>query len=82
MLSSLGADIKITDDGLIINGGKALSGGEVSSCKDHRIAMSAAVASTICTDTVTVNSAEAVAKSYPAFWEDFAALGVEITKEI
>ena len=82
MLSSLGADIKMTDDGLIINGGKALSGGEVSSCGDHRIAMSAAVASTICTDTVTVNSAEAVAKSYPAFWEDFAALGIELTKEI
>ena len=82
MLSALGADIKMTDDGLIINGGGALRGGEVSSFGDHRIAMSAAVASVICTDTVSVTTAEAVAKSYPAFWEDIVSLGAEIKKEI
>ena len=81
MLSALGADIKMTDDGLIINGGVALRGGEVSSYGDHRIAMSAAVASVICTDTVSVTTAEAVAKSYPAFWEDIATLGADVEKE-
>ncbi len=82
MLSTLGADIEKTDDTLIINGGKALRGGEVSSFGDHRIAMSAAVASIICTDSVTVDSAEAVAKSYPDFWEDIAVLGAQVKKEI
>ncbi len=81
MLSSLGADIQKTDDGLIINGGNPLAGGEVSSYDDHRIAMSAAVASVICQNDVTVTSAEATEKSYPAFWEDFAALSINLTKE-
>ena len=81
MLSALGADIEKTDDGLIINGGKPLSGGVVSSCSDHRIAMSAATASVICQSEVTITSAEAAAKSYPTFWEDFAALGINLTKE-
>ena len=81
MLSALGADITKTDDGLIINGGKPLAGGTVSSCGDHRIAMSAAVASVICENTVTVTSAEASAKSYPTFWEDLASLGISLIKE-
>ncbi|MBO5416813.1 MAG: 3-phosphoshikimate 1-carboxyvinyltransferase [Clostridia bacterium] len=81
MLLALGADIEKTDDGLIINGGKPLTGGEVSSYGDHRIAMSAAVASILCQSDVTVISAEAAAKSYPTFWDDFASLSINLTKE-
>ena len=80
MLFTLGASIAKTDDGLIIDGGKPLTGGVVSSCSDHRIAMSAAVASLICEGEVTVTDAEAVAKSYPAFWDDVASLGFNVTK--
>lgn len=76
MLSALGADIRETDDGLIINGKKGLTGGRVSSCNDHRIAMSAAVAACVCSDTVVIDGAEAVNKSYPAFWEDMRSLGI------
>ena len=74
MLSALGADIAPTDDGMIIRGGEPLSGGTVDSCNDHRIAMAAAVASSICQETVTVLGAKAVEKSYPHFWEDFEKL--------
>ena len=81
VLSTLGADITVTDDGLIINGGRALSGGVVSSHNDHRIAMSAAVASLLCDSPVTITSAEATSKSYPSFWEDIKALGFSITKD-
>lgn len=81
MLLTLGADIEKTDDGLIINGGKPLTGGEVSSCGDHRIAMSAAVASVICQNDINITSAEAAAKSYPTFWDDFASLSINMTKE-
>ena len=71
MLTTLGADIKQTSDGLIIHGKSSLCGGTVSSCNDHRIAMSAAVASLVCTSPVTVEGIEAIKKSYPAFLSDF-----------
>ncbi|HHT16586.1 MAG TPA: 3-phosphoshikimate 1-carboxyvinyltransferase [Papillibacter sp.] len=75
MLSILGADIRETRDGLVINGRPLLKGGTVSSFGDHRIAMAAAVASLICHGPVTIEGAEAVNKSYPGFFQDFAALG-------
>ena len=80
MLSALGGNIKETEDGLIIKGGTLLAGGTVDSAGDHRIAMSAAIASILCTGPVTVKGAEAVAKSYPKFWEHFSALGGQIER--
>ncbi len=77
MLSTLGADITPTDDGMIINGKAKLKGGTVDSFNDHRIAMSAAVASCSCDGDVTVNGAECVEKSYPEFWNDFSSLEIE-----
>ena len=74
-LSALGADIRETPDGLIIDGKEKLRGGSVSACNDHRIAMMAAVAAVGCENTVEISGAEAVNKSYPAFWSDFNALG-------
>lgn len=79
MLSLLGTDIEETADGLIINGCGYLRGGvSVCSCGDHRIAMSAAIASCICRDKITVTGAECVGKSYPKFWEHFESLGGSI----
>ncbi len=80
MLSALGANITKHEDGLTIIGGTPLSGGTVDSAGDHRIAMSAAVASTLCTSSVFVKGAEAVNKSYPKFWEHFSALGGAIER--
>ena len=74
MLQNLGADAEETADGLLIRGGKPLTGGTVDSANDHRIAMAAAVASVLCQGDVTVTGAEAVNKSYPGFWEDFEKL--------
>ncbi|MBO7309846.1 MAG: 3-phosphoshikimate 1-carboxyvinyltransferase, partial [Clostridia bacterium] len=74
MLTSLGAQIKVTDDGLIINGKPQLDGGEVSSFNDHRIAMSAAVASVACSSSVTVCDFECTSKSYPDFLTDIKSL--------
>ena len=75
LIKNLGGKCKITDDGLIIEGVEKLKGGKVSSFNDHRIAMSAAIASIVCENEVIINGAEAVEKSYPAFWEDFKKLG-------
>ena len=74
MLRTLGASVEERADSLIITGGK-LAGGTVDSCKDHRIAMSAAIASIRCRGEVTILGADAVNKSYPTFFEDFNRLG-------
>ncbi|MDD4421675.1 MAG: 3-phosphoshikimate 1-carboxyvinyltransferase, partial [Eubacteriales bacterium] len=47
-LSSLGADITQTSDGLVIGGTGRLKGGRANAMGDHRIAMSIAVAAVIC----------------------------------
>jgi 3-phosphoshikimate 1-carboxyvinyltransferase len=74
MISALGGDITETADGLFIRGVAFLRGGTVDAAGDHRIAMSGAVAATVCRDDVTVAGAESVAKSYPAFWDEFERL--------
>ena len=82
MLTALGAEAEETEDGLKVTGRKSLRGGTVSSAGDHRIAMSAAIASIVCEGPVIIEGAEAVQKSYPDFWEDFERLGGRILKEI
>ena len=80
-LNALGGDVSETPDGLIVRRRKP-TGGEVDAAGDHRIAMMAAVASAGCTREVIIRGAEAVNKSYPGFWRDFASLGgrVELTE--
>lgn len=79
LLSTLGAKITETEDGLLIEGNnKLLLGGVVSSHNDHRIAMTAAIASTTSENEVTILGAEAVNKSYPHFWQDFNFLCKEV----
>jgi 3-phosphoshikimate 1-carboxyvinyltransferase len=71
-LRALGADIEPRDDGMVIAGKKSLAGGVIDSYNDHRIAMSAAVASLICENAVKITRFEAINKSYPSFldgWE-------------
>ena len=76
MITALGGLITETEDGLIIRGVPHLAGGTVDSAGDHRIAMSGGVASLVCDGPVTVTGAEAVAKSYPTFWEELERLTV------
>ena len=79
-LSRLGAGIECLDDGLSITGSNGLAGGEVFSHNDHRIAMAAAVASCVCRGPVIIRGADAVSKSYPDFFSDFAGLGGRVSK--
>jgi 3-phosphoshikimate 1-carboxyvinyltransferase len=75
VLRTLGADANETEDGLSIKGGAAFIGGQISSCGDHRIAMSAAIAATMCEQPVVIQGAQAVNKSYPGFFDDLRSLG-------
>ncbi|MGN0776255.1 MAG: 3-phosphoshikimate 1-carboxyvinyltransferase [Candidatus Ventricola sp.] len=74
-LTACGADVQELPDGLVIRGGRPLHGAAVDGCNDHRIVMAMAVASVLSDGDLTITDAEAVAKSAPAFWEEFEALG-------
>lgn len=74
MIQNLGGDLEELSDGLIIHGSGRLRGGMTEAFNDHRIAMSAAVASVLCSESVVISHAECVDKSYPAFWRDFESL--------
>ena len=78
VLYNLDADISYGGDWLSFTGKAFLEGGNVDSYGDHRIAMSAAVASCLCREPVFLSNPIAVTKSYPDFYKDFAALGGEI----
>ena len=77
LINNLGGHADICEDALIV-AGTGLKGGTVDATGDHRIAMAAAVAATVCTDPVTVLGAESVEKSYPAFWQDYKMLGGQL----
>lgn len=77
MINALGSRAEETPEGLIVYGG-GLVGGSVEGFGDHRMVMSAAVAALRCRKAVTISGAEAVKKSYPAFFEDLTALGANI----
>jgi 3-phosphoshikimate 1-carboxyvinyltransferase len=68
-LSRLGAKIEPLPDGMVIYGGSSLSGTEVDSHLDHRLAMSLAVAGLIATGETTIKNAQVAQISYPAFWQ-------------
>lgn len=73
-LSKMGADITPTEDGMIINGPTQLHGAVVSSRGDHRIGMMLQIAALVAKGSVELENAEAVAVSYPRFFEDVTAL--------
>lgn len=73
-LSRLGAKIEPLPDGMVIYGGKPFLGAEVDSHLDHRLAMSLAIAGLIAKGGTTINHAQVVQVSYPAFWQDLQNL--------
>jgi len=79
-LNKMGADIEELPEGLLIHGkpegleGNAL----VEAWNDHRIAMSIAIAASVCREAVVLEGTESVQKSYPNFWKDFISVGGRI----
>lgn len=77
-LSKLGAKITPTEDGMIIQGPCQLHGGKVDSRGDHRIGMMLQIAALLTDETVELERANAVAVSYPQFFEDVKQLIQEV----
>ena len=57
-----------------IVGIQTISGGEIETQGDHRIAMAAAVGATHAAEAVMIDDAACAAKSYPSFFADFERL--------
>lgn len=75
LLTALGVVAEEHDGMLTVHGRGGLDGGVVDSFNDHRIAMAAAVAGSVARAPVTILGAQASDKSYPGFFDKFAALG-------
>ncbi|PIE33694.1 MAG: 3-phosphoshikimate 1-carboxyvinyltransferase [Ilumatobacter coccineus] len=73
-LTTLGADVAETEDGLVIQPSRdRLHGGRVATHHDHRLAMAFGVLSSVVEGT-EVADPEVVSKSWPGFWEAYAQL--------
>ena len=66
-LNQMGAQVRELPDGMEITGGTPLTGTDVDSHTDHRIAMSLAIAALNANGTTTIHRAEAASVSYPTF---------------
>jgi 3-phosphoshikimate 1-carboxyvinyltransferase len=75
----MGVMIKLQDDLMIIEGGVELKGAAMHSHHDHRIAMAAAVAALKANGETTIEEADAINKSYPAFYEHLKQLGAALS---
>ncbi|MGB4572372.1 MAG: 3-phosphoshikimate 1-carboxyvinyltransferase [Rectinemataceae bacterium] len=69
----MGVPVRREGNRLKVQGGK-ISGGQVDSRGDHRIAMAAAVAGLAAETPVRIKGAECVAKSWPTFFEDLDSI--------
>lgn len=70
-LTKFGIPVKELPDGLVIDGGNVRSpDAPIEAHDDHRIAMAFALMG-LCVEEVEIHGAEAVAKSFPSFWEEF-----------
>ena len=77
-LRKLGCDIYSEGDTVYVTGGKKLRGNVIlNGHNDHRIVMALSVLASLC-QGVTMEGAEAVSKSYPGFFDDFAACGLKV----
>ena len=75
VLESFGIVSAVGEDTFTVYGGEPRTVAPVDSFGDHRIAMSAAVLSTVAGGVTVIKGSGCVAKSYPSFFEDFASLG-------
>lgn len=72
-LNKMGGAVRITEDGLEIEGMRPLHGANIHTYDDHRIAMCFAVAGLV-VEGVTILDPGCVAKSFPNFFDVFGAV--------
>ncbi len=84
----LGVEIKLQDNLMLITGLKkglqfnTVQSATVNSHHDHRIAMATAITALNACGPVTIQDADAINKSYPAFYSHLQQLGVRVITEL
>ncbi len=78
VFTAMGADIWIEGEVMKVRGGKSLRNAMVDGHNDHRIVMAAAVAALASQAEITIRNADAVAKSYPSFFNDLESVGAHV----
>lgn len=73
-LTKLGATIKSTEDGMIIEGPTPLRGGSITTYGDHRIGMMGAIASLISSEPIELDDPGCISVSYPTFFNHYDGL--------
>lgn len=68
-LKAMGADLEEYEDGMEINGGKTLTGTQLESFGDHRIAMAFAIAGLFAEGKTSIANTACIDTSYPGFAE-------------
>ncbi len=81
VFGKMGILVELEGDMMLVHGGAQPKGAKVHSHHDHRIAMAAAVAALGADGPVEIADAEAIDKSYPAFYNDLIQLGVRVDRE-
>ncbi|HEY7983009.1 MAG TPA: 3-phosphoshikimate 1-carboxyvinyltransferase [Ktedonobacterales bacterium] len=79
-LTRAGADVRAEADALVVRGRpEGIAGGAtVDAHQDHRLAQALAIVALRSRHGLTITSAAHVAKSYPWFFADLAAMGAEV----
>ena len=77
-LTKMGADISLQADGLLIHGGKQLTGAQLSAHCDHRVGLALIVAALAAEGASTLSGSQWLNKSFPGFVTDMAAMGARL----
>ena len=80
-LTELGVPNQLAPDGIRIEGGHRLRGGEIQSHGDHRIAMAFTIASLLADAPILARDTENVATSFPGFVAAARACGLDVAIE-
>ena len=78
----MGIEITLQDDLMLVKGGGIVTGADVHSHHDHRIAMACAVAALKATGETTIEEADAINKSYPQFFDHLIKLNAQVTFKV
>jgi 3-phosphoshikimate 1-carboxyvinyltransferase len=80
-LKKMGANIQEEEDGLTVER-SALRGAELEGHRDHRIALSLAVAALGASSPSVIRGTDCAGKTYPTFLEDFTSIGANIELDL
>ena len=76
-LRAIGVDVEERKDGMVVTGGP-ITGGQIESHHDHRIAMSFAIAGGVSEAPIIINDADNVATSFPNFVDLATQAGLNV----